>query len=189
MKKSLVILFVVIALLVGAGIGWAVRGTQAGSPSAAQPSGGGSAASQSSDTTKLSACDAESLTASIAASPGGGAAGNRYYDLTITNSKTASCTVDGYPGVSLLDATGATVGKPADKDTSRQPASFTLGAGKKATATVKIAESGNYPDGTCTEGVTTIKIYPPNATGYLSVPSDTITTWCPGFTTTAFALD
>ena len=47
---------------------------------------------------------------------GGAAAGNRYQTVVFTNTGSTECTLTGYPGVSLLDASGARIGQPAGRE-------------------------------------------------------------------------
>lgn len=189
MKKFLLALLVIVALAAGAIGGYIFRGTQAQSPQATTSTtttqNSSTTNTGSSATTENGRCTAAALTATVTLPDGGAAAGNRYYNVKVTNNANITCTINGYPGVSLTDSTGAQVGLPADKDTTNAATDISLSNGQSATATVKLGVSENYPDGTCKGGVANVKIYPPNDTGFLTAPTD-ITSWCPGFTTTAF---
>lgn len=194
MRKGIAIILIIIALAVGGVVGWLIKGSQAGAPAkeptttTTQPSTGSQQSSNTGTTASNGQCTAKALSASVAAAPGGAAAGNRYYNLTLTNTSSDSCTLNGYPGVSLTDSTGAQVGSPADKDTANGSSTVSLATGKSAVATLHLSVSDNYPSGTCTSGATMVKVYPPNDTNFLttSTTDAAITTWCPGFTTTAF---
>ncbi len=91
-----------------------------------------------------------------------GTAGSIYYPLHFVNKGSAACTMTGYPGVSFVaPGNGTQVGKAATRTTAPTP-TVTLGPGGQATATVQIAETGNFSQADC--GPTTVsglRIYPP----------------------------
>lgn len=125
-------------------------------------------------------CNADEL--SLATAVGDAAAGTVNYNLTLTNTSKRTCTLGGFPGVSLVNANGNSVGLPAERATNYAEKKLTLAPGQKAKAVVSISQPGNFSNGQCKAGATKLRVYPPNDTGYLSVAT-AIDTWCPGFVT------
>jgi Domain of unknown function (DUF4232) len=95
-----------------------------------------------------------------------GAAGSIYQNLDFTNISNVSCTLYGYPGVSLAAGTPVTqVGKAAVRSTTAAPSLVTLAPGQTANALLRITQAMNYPTATCSPTPTTyLQIYPPNQT-------------------------
>ena len=103
------------------------------------------------------------------------AAGSSYFNVTLTNLG-APCTMEGYPGVSLLDGQGNQVGAAADRDgTEFQP--VTLPAGGSAGFTMRITNARAYEENACqpTTSVTDLKIFPPGETNAITIPFGTVT--------------
>ncbi len=114
-------------------------------------------------------CTAAQLTGSIADQPGGGAAGSVYRTLVLTNASDRECTVDGFPGVSFVDAAGAQIGAPADRDGSASTL-VSLIPGASTSTTLRQTNAQNY-GADC--GLTTaagLRVYPPGATDSLVLP-------------------
>lgn len=126
-------------------------------------------------------CNADELSLKSATADGGGA-GTVNFAIVLTNTGTRTCDLFGFPGVSLVNANGNQIGKPADRATNYQENKQALKPGASVKAIVSYANSGNFDAGTCKDGATKLRVYPPNDAGYLSVAT-TITTWCPGFVT------
>lgn len=125
-------------------------------------------------------CNTDELSLALTATDA--AAGTYSYDLTFTNIGTRSCTLFGYPGVSLVNDNGNMIGSPAERTENAQEITITLEPQGKVKAVLYAANSDNFSDGQCSEGATKVRVYPPNDTGYLSVPTvETLTNWCPGF--------
>jgi hypothetical protein len=97
-----------------------------------------------------------------------GAAGSVYQNIDFTNTGPASCTLYGYPGVSLGAGTPFTqIGTAATRSTAAPPAVVTLAPGQTGNAL-------NYPPATCSPKTTTyLQIYPPGQTAaiYLAFKS------------------
>jgi hypothetical protein len=95
-----------------------------------------------------------------------GAAGSVYQVIVFTNISAATCTLYGYPGVSLAAGTpAAQVGQAASRSTVAGPSTVTLAPGKNANALLRITQALNYPSATCSPTKTTyLQIYPPNQT-------------------------
>ena len=125
-------------------------------------------------------CNTDEL--SLALTSTDAAAGTYNYDLTFTNIGTRSCTLFGYPGVSLVNDNGNMIGSPAERTENSQEITITLEPQGKVKAVLYAANSENFSEGQCSAGATKVRVYPPNDTGYLSVPTvETLTNWCPGF--------
>ena len=79
-------------------------------------------------------------------SSGGASAGHVQLEVQVTNTSSASCTVRGYPGVSLVAGTeGAPLGAAGQRSPGPEGL-VTLKPGAKATAHVQLAEASNYPN-------------------------------------------
>lgn len=102
-------------------------------------------------------CATSQLTASLGGGDAG--AGNLYTYLVLTNHGSTTCHLTGYPGVSLLDANGKQIGKPADRQPSRYSA-VELKPGASASDTIHTV---NHL-GTCLPTSAKIRIYPPGNT-------------------------
>lgn len=125
-------------------------------------------------------CNADELALSLAQGDGGGA-GTLNQLIVLTNTSKRTCILGGFPGVSLVNDNGNQIGSPAERAKNYTEKKLTLNPGGQAKATVSFEDQGNFGDGTCKTGVTKLRVYPPNDTGYLSIASPMITAWCPGF--------
>ncbi len=132
-------------------------------------------------TESSSTCNADELTLSLAQGDGGGA-GTLNQLVVLTNAGKRTCTLFGFPGVSLVNDNGNQIGSPAERTKNYTEKTVTLKPSEQAIATVNFQDPSNYPTGTCKTGATKLRVYPPNDTGYLSVTSTMIISWCPGFT-------
>lgn len=155
--------------------------TSSAPPASSAPSGGtgtsstgGSGGSGSSGTGAAgSACTTSQL--SVTAQDGQAAAGTFYQTLVFTNTGGASCTLSGYPGVSLADGTSP-VGASATRDNgSGNGKTVTLAPGGKAYANLGIADAHNYPNAKCQPApVGWLQVFPPNQTGSVRVSDQTL---------------
>lgn len=95
-----------------------------------------------------------------------GAAGSVYQVIDFTNISNATCTMYGYPGVSLAAGTPvAQVGAAASRSNVAAPSVVTLAPGQTANALLRITQALNYPSATCSPSATTyLQIYPPGQT-------------------------
>lgn len=115
----------------------------------------------------------------VALGPSNGAAGTIYYNIDFTNTSSASCFVQGYPGASLVSA-GDGAGTQIGDDAKRVPVTpshqIVLAAGQTAHAALGVAEAGNFPASTC-KVVTAhwLKVFPPDQTvaAYLALTTQT----------------
>jgi Protein of unknown function (DUF4232) len=101
-----------------------------------------------------------------------GAAGSTFQVIDFTNISNATCTLYGYPGVSLAGGKPVTQIGPAAAEshtTARTP--VTLAPGAVANAVLRIAHAVNFPAAKC-HLVTAdhLRIYPPNQTTRVSLP-------------------
>jgi len=110
------------------------------------------------------ACPTRSLAASVGL--GQGAAGSVYQVIDFKNISNTTCTLYGYPGVSLAAGTPVTqVGMAASRSTVAAPATVTLAPGATGNALLRITQALNYPQAKCSPKKTTyLQIYPPNQT-------------------------
>jgi hypothetical protein len=104
-----------------------------------------------------------------------GAAGSTYLPIVFTNTGTASCTLYGYPGVSLAGGSPpAQIGAAAERNSSPAPTTVTLAPGGTANAVLQVTVAGDYPAATCKPtAATALVVYPPNQTASVSVPYST----------------
>jgi hypothetical protein len=129
-------------------------------------------------TTTSTTCNADEL--SLSSSVSDGAAGTITYAIVLTNTGKRTCTLAGFPGVSLVNDNGNQIGSPAERASNYTEKTLTVAPGQKVKALASVADEGNFPAGKCQDGATKLRVYPPNDTGYLSVATD-IKAWCPGF--------
>jgi Protein of unknown function (DUF4232) len=119
------------------------------------------------------ACPTRSLKAKIGISQG--TAGSVYTVIDFTNIGTVTCTLYGYPGVSLAGGTPVKqIGLAATESKFTPRTLVTLAPGATANALLQIVDAGNFPAAKC--GMVTahyLQIFPPNQTTpiYLSFTS------------------
>lgn len=105
-------------------------------------------------------CTHDRLTLSLGRiSPG---AGNLYVPLVFTNKGTAACHLKGFPGVTLLDASGERIGAPAQRSGDMRPA-VVLAPGESAYAALHTLNKG-ISDEPCRQPATSVQAYPPGST-------------------------
>jgi hypothetical protein len=128
-------------------------GTSSPAPATSSPPGAGTAS-----------CP----TRSLGLKPGlaQGAAGSTYQVIEFTNISNVTCTLYGYPGVSLAGGHPVTqVGLAAAEDPATPRQLVTLAPGQVASALLRIVDAQNYPTSSCGPVRTQwIQIYPPNQT-------------------------
>ena len=104
-----------------------------------------------------------------------GAAGSVYQTIDFTNNSTTTCTLYGYPGVSLTGGSPpGQIGAAAVRNPSPGPRQISLAPGAVANAVVQVTFAGNYPAATC--GLTpadALLVYPPNQKASVSLPYHT----------------
>ncbi|MDR2985008.1 MAG: DUF4232 domain-containing protein [Nocardiopsaceae bacterium] len=102
---------------------------------------------------------------------GEGAAGSTYVPIVFTNNSNATCTLYGYPGVSLAGGTPVRqIGVAADENPSTPRKLVTLGAGSSASALLRIVAAQNFPATRChLVHATYLQVFPPNQTAPIDV--------------------
>lgn len=143
--------------------------TTSQSPGASSTPSPSPEASSSPSTTALASCATSQLAGSL--SYGQGAAGSVIYSLLLQNVSSASCTLFGNPGVSLVTGSaGVQVGAAATFVNSSSATTVTLAPNAKAAAVLQIAEAGNFPATSCDQTAARgLRVYPPGQTAALFV--------------------
>ena len=100
-----------------------------------------------SDTAADGACTADDVNVSLENQQG--AAGSMLADITVLNDSDTPCTVQGYPGVALVDADEETIGAPATREDTGSSEAVSLAPGESATSGVRLGQAGNYDEATC----------------------------------------
>jgi hypothetical protein len=139
----------------------------AGSPSASPPPA--STAPASTAPASASACRSSGLRLSLGSVSGTAGSVSRYIEFK--NVSATSCTLYGFPGVSLLGGSPARqIGAAATRAPNSRPSLVTLAPGKTASARLRIADAGDYSQSTCHPvPATMLRVYPPNQTAPLTV--------------------
>jgi hypothetical protein len=110
------------------------------------------------------ACPTRSLQVKLGVSQG--TAGSVYTTIDFVNISSGTCSLYGYPGVSLAGGQPVTqIGLAAVEDHTSARELVTLGPHAVANALLKITDAGNYPASRC--GPVTahyLQVYPPNQT-------------------------
>ncbi|QPP10067.1 DUF4232 domain-containing protein [Streptomyces bathyalis] len=107
-------------------------------------------------------CTTEALTVSLR--PGQPAAGNRYAALVLTNSSSAACRTQGWPGLQLTGANGGKIPTKVVRDHSVPSRQLTLSPGGHATARLHwtvVPGEGDPDDGRCPEPKA-VRVIPPD---------------------------
>jgi hypothetical protein len=109
-------------------------------------------------------CPTRSLQVKLGVSQG--TAGSVYTVIDFTNISNVTCTLYGYPGVSLASGPPVKqIGKSAQEDPATPRQLVTLQPNVTGNALLRIVDAGNYPASRC--GMVTsryLQIYPPNQT-------------------------
>jgi hypothetical protein len=135
-------------------------------------------------------CVTADLSASLAGSVGGGAAGTQYYDLILTNTSSRTCLLYAFPGVALLGTQGNLLGtaQRVNLDGTSAASQVSLAPGQSGYFALGVPNAGNFPAGTCTSGVASLQIYPPDQTIARIIPNvETYVgnIYCPGLAVSA----
>jgi Protein of unknown function (DUF4232) len=117
------------------------------------------------------ACPTSSLQVKLGV--GQGYAGGVYVVIDFTNTGASTCSLFGYPGVSLVKGPPYTqIGLAAKRSTTTPKALVTLAPGATANALLQIVDALNYPSANCgPTKATALKIYPPNQTEPVYLPN------------------
>ena len=111
-----------------------------------------------------SPCPTTSLRVKLGVSQG--TAGSVYTTIVFTNTSNATCTLYGYPGVSLTTGRpGTQIGKAAKENPATPRQLVTLHPQKSANALLRIVDAQNYPASRCgPKNSAYLQVYPPNQT-------------------------
>jgi hypothetical protein len=111
-----------------------------------------------------SPCPTTSLLVKLGVSQG--TAGSVYTTIVFTNTSNATCTLYGYPGVSLTTGRpGTQIGKGAQENPATPRQLVTLHPQKSANALLRIVDAQNYPASRCgPKNSAYLQVYPPNQT-------------------------
>jgi hypothetical protein len=142
-------------------------------PASAATSAPATSAAASPHDAGLPSCATADL--SVKLGPSQGTAGSIYVPIVFTNTGTDSCTLYGYPGVSLAGGSPlAQIGAAAARSTTTPASLITLAPGAVANALLQYTEAGNYSPSTCTPTpATSLVVYPPGQTASVSVAYST----------------
>jgi uncharacterized protein DUF4232 len=101
-----------------------------------------------------------------------GYAGGTYQVIDFTNTSGATCTLYGYPGVSLVSGPPyAQIGLAAKRTNTTPVKQITLAPGATANAVVQIVDALNFPTTTCSPVKSTnMRVFPPNQTISVYLP-------------------
>jgi hypothetical protein len=139
----------------GSSVGSAPASPTAASSSSASTSGAGSTGSR---------CTVDDLRIRFANDRGGAGAGSVQGALTFTNTGSSTCTLAGFPGVSLVGGgNGTQVGAAATR-TDEAVRTRTLAPGKSVAASLRRTQPGNYGDDCHQTKVDGFRVYPPDST-------------------------
>jgi hypothetical protein len=112
----------------------------------------------------------------VSLGPSNGAAGSVYQTIVFTNRSGATCTLYGYPGVSLVSAPPYTqIGLAAQRGSTTPVKLITLASGATASAVLQVVDALNFGTATCSPTKAAfLRIYPPNQTApvYLADTSE-----------------
>jgi Protein of unknown function (DUF4232) len=147
-----------------------VTTTVTASPTSAAASGstspaatGGTSAGSSPPAVSAAACATSVLQVKLGL--GQGYAGGTYQVIDFTNNSSTSCTLYGYPGVSLVSGPSPykQIGLAAKRNSTTPVKLITLAPGTTANALLQIVDALNYPSSACSPmKATDLRIYPPN---------------------------
>ena len=120
------------------------------------------------------ACATSSLNVTLG--PSSGYAGGEYQTIVFTNTSGTTCTLFGYPGVSLVSAPPyKQIGLAAQRASTVPVKLITLATGAAANAVLQIVDALNFGSATCSPTQAAfLRIYPPNQTApvYLADTSE-----------------
>ena len=121
-----------------------------------------------------SPCPTTSLRVKLGVSQG--TAGSVYTTIVFTNTSNATCTLYGYPGVSLTTGrSGTQIGKAAKENPATPRQLVTLHPQESANALLRIVDAGNYPASTCgPKNSAYLQVYPPNQTAPVRIKHTTM---------------
>jgi hypothetical protein len=109
------------------------------------------------------ACTAFGLGVWVAVGQGNGAAGTIYYPLEFTNLSGHTCSLFGYPGVSVIGIHGSQLGSPANWEGTTSPHTVILAAGATAHTMLAYHDAAVTTEPGCdpVNSAVLLKVYPP----------------------------
>ena len=123
-----------------------------------------SSATSTSTSTAGAAAACATSALKISQSAPNGYAGGVIVTLGFTNASGATCTLYGYPGVSLVSSAQTQIGLAA-KRSGTAVKLITLAPGATASASLQIVDALNFPSTTCDPvKAAYLRVYPPNQT-------------------------
>lgn len=171
-RRALPAVALTCAAVLASGCGSSSSTTASGDASSAPPASSAPAPSPSSASASAPSptptgpgpCPTRSLQVKLGVSQG--TAGSVYTTIDFTNISNVTCTLYGYPGVSLQTARPLhQIGKPARENPATPRKLVTLQPQTTANALLQIVDAGNYPTGTCGPATAHyLQVYPPNQT-------------------------
>ena len=130
-------------------------------PELPEPTATATQSAPSSSSTPVPLCATPDLTVSLRSAEGGGAAGQRAWELRFENSATFACQMDGYAGVSLIR--GATqIGAAAVRVDSADRRDVLIAPGEAAIEQVVIEDAQAHGSDCHVVPAQGMKIYPPH---------------------------
>jgi len=99
-------------------------------------------------------------------------AGQVYVPIEFVNTASKSCEMRGFPGVSLLDQNDNQIGQPATRE-GAEGSVVSLAPNGSASALMHTS-NGIGGSGTCTPRASAIRVYPPDNTEAIIVPSELV---------------
>lgn len=128
------------------------------------------ARSSSSSTFRSGTCTTAQLAGSVRSSSGG-AAGSSEISLILQNTSSASCTLQGWPGVSYVGhGNGTQIGAAAQQDRTAGHPTVTIPAHQTGVVPLRVANAANYPTGTCRPvAADGFRVYPPGSRASLFI--------------------
>ena len=146
--------------------------TPSTSPSASSPASSAASTAPATSPAAAAAPACANGSLQVKLGPEQGYAGGVDAAIDFTNISGASCTLYGYPGVSLVSGAQAQIGLAAKRDTSTPVRLITLASGATGNAMLQIADALNFPTATCSPAkATDLRVYPPNQTAAVYLPS------------------
>jgi hypothetical protein len=152
--------------------------TPASSPSASSPAAPGSntapatapASSLPPAATGPAPCPTSGLNVTLG--PSSGYAGGVDQTIVFSNTSGTTCTLYGYPGVSLVSAPPYTqIGLAAQRSSTTPVKLITLASGATASAVLQVVDALNFGTATCSPTKAAfLRIYPPNQTAPVYLP-------------------
>src|SRR5579859_2738971 len=144
------------AMGLAAGLVGLVTGCASSSPSCHQPPSPGPASARPAAGTSAgpapAACRTGSLEVRVDATQAGAATGSTYYPIDFTNTSASACDLNGFPGVTVVTARGATgrqLGAAAQQDPDFDPVAVRIVPGGHAHAWLQVGAAGSYPAAAC----------------------------------------